>query len=691
MWPLYDIGHLPYDSLTGAGLQLSAKDIYNPDGVALADAIVRLRGGTASFVSPTGLLITNHHVAFGAIQKQSTVGQNFIENGFYAETPEQEIPAIGYYAMVTLDVTDVTDRFADILKKSTPGESRHKAIEQRIKEIIAEAERDRDVECKVARMYGDTQFILYTYFRIKDIRIVYAPPEAIGDYGGEIDNWMWPRHVGDFAFVRAYIAPDGSSAEYSTENIPYKPRKYLAMSSRGIKEGDISLLIGYPGSTHRYASTYELEHLLNDYYPLYLKTSKLRMDLLDELADQDAEKKIRLSSTRSGISNYYKKTKGIVRGFKRANLLKMRAEDEKKLRAYLQRNDTEGTPLLDNYKDLISGRKKTYLKDFYLKTLPQACQTLSLAIDLYKWAVEREKADIDREIGYQDRDVDIALEDFKSAQINLVPEYDNVIMTHLLDDILTLPVDQRITGIDEIFAGKDQHNFIHQYVDYLFARSMVGDLDSRLKLFEMNKDELERLNDPMINLAVALYPEIEESKERTKVYDDALGRLDAQAAKAYMALSKKKLHPDANGTKRLNWGIVSGYNPGDAITYHYQTHLSGVFEKETGASPFIIPEALTEAYKNHVSSKYRNKQNNDIPVNFISSNSGTNGNSGSPVLNGRGEFIGIDFDTCIDGVAADYYHNPDVARSIIVDSRYILYIIDEVYGLQGLLSELTIR
>ena len=694
MWPVYDIDRLPLDSLKTAGLRLSAGDIYNPGGTALADAVVRLGGGTASFISPTGLLITNHHVAFGAIQRQSSVNRNYITEGFYAATRAEEIPAIGYDAMVTLEIQDVTERFADVIESSSDAKERSEAIEKRIKEIIAETEKSRDVECKIAKMYGDRQFILYTYFKIKDIRVVYAPPEAIGNYGGDIDNWMWPRHVGDFAFVRAYVAPDGSAAEYSPDNVPYRPKKFLPISSAGVNKGDVSLMIGYPGKTHRYASSYEIQYLIEDYYPLYLETSQMLLEILNGVAAIDPELKIRLSSTESGINNYFKKTKGIVKGFLRGHLYDTKKRQELQLIEHLANNRgmaANGTTLIKRYAPLFAEKRMSFQKDFYLQRLPGSCQSLDMAIKLYKWAVEREKDDLDRDLGYQDRDIENAIENFKTAQINLVPEYDRRVIYYFLDKMLALPENQRIAAIDDIVAGRDADIYLQQYVDYLFARSTVGELDSRLKMFAMSKADLENLNDPMINLAIVLMPEIEALKERDKAFDNSVERLDAELTAAYVALGDRRLHPDANSTKRVNWGIIEGYAPADAVVYGYQSYLTGVMEKETGEEPFIVPGKLKDTWEKRSTSRYLDKSSGDVPVNFVSSNSGTNGNSGSPLINGSGELIGIDFDTCIDGVAADYYHNPNLARSIVVDSRYMLYIIDEVYGLQKLLQEMTIH
>ncbi|PKK82375.1 MAG: hypothetical protein CVT49_14150 [candidate division Zixibacteria bacterium HGW-Zixibacteria-1] len=268
--------------------------------------IMPLGGGTGSFVSDKGLIVTNHHVAVGAAQKQSTVDQNYLIDGFYAGSLEEEIPAIGYNAYVTLTTEDVTERVLAEVNDSMNDLERHQALETAQKKIVKEAEEGRDVNCEVAEMFGGTKFVLYTYFKIRDIRIVYVPPYYIGNYGGDIDNWMWPRHVGDFSFLRAYTAPDGSSADYAPENIPYHSKVCLPISSAGVKEGDFAMVIGFPGSTSRYASSYEIENLEKYYYPDAIQAMNVRIAILEEASAADSSVDIRLASRMQGINNYQK-------------------------------------------------------------------------------------------------------------------------------------------------------------------------------------------------------------------------------------------------------------------------------------------------------------------------------------------------------------------------------------------------
>jgi hypothetical protein len=697
MWPLYDLDKLPFDNLQNHGLTLQPGYIFNPGAGGLSDAAVNLSGGSASFVSPKGLIITNHHVAAGAIQRQSDVSNNYLRDGYYAATQEEEIPAIGYTVSITLAVEDVTDRVMSALDGDLSDRERYDAIDKATKEIISETEKDRDVKCRVASMFGGKQYMLYTFFRIRDVRIVYAPPEAIGSYGGDIDNWMWPRHVGDFAFLRAYVAPDGSSAAYSEDNIRYQPKRYFPISSQGVKEGDFTMMIGFPGRTHRYASSYEIDNLLNHYYPMSLNTYEERLAILEEAADSDSALAIRLASRLSGLNNYMKKTYGLYEGFKRSDILNKRLEQEKQLRTFIDNNPEMSEKyghVLDELDSLYAEKIKNQKRDHILGYITYACDNLSMAEDIYRWASEREKDDIDRDRGYQDRDSVRTKRWLKNKQINLTPSVDKIGLSYFIKRAINLPEDQRIETIDKIFAGIDKSEidaYLEEYIEKLYANSQIGDLEQRMKMFHMSKDELEKLDDSFINLAMEFTPELEANRERRKQISGANSRLYPKLMRAYADWKEGDLYPDANSTKRFNWGVVKGYSPRDAVSYNYLTGLKGIMEKETGEDPFIVPEALKGAYSQGDFGGYIDPALNDVPINFITTNSGTNGNSGSPILNGKGELIGLDFDTGYEGVSADYMYNPDVCRAIVCDIRYVLFLLDKVYHLETLLEELTIH
>ena len=694
MWPLYDLGKIRWDDLKARGLELKPDQIYDPAGGGVADAVVRL-GATASFVSPKGLIITNHHVAYGAVQRQSTIDQNYLRDGFYAKTLAEEIPAIGMEARVTLSIQDVTARVLGALNERMDDLEREKAIDLVTKEIVAESEKDRDVDCSVAEMSGGLQYMLHTFFKIKDIRLVYVPPLSIGKFGGEIDNWMWPRHTGDFSFLRAYVAPDGSSAEYSRDNVPYHPEVYLPISSAGLKRGDLTLMMGFPGRTNRYASSYRIENLVAHYYPMTNRTLEDRLKILDDAAASDSAVAIRLASDIAGVNNVLKKNLGVYDGLVKFNALSLAKKRESLLIEFMNSKPefkVKYGNLLPELEKLTAEELKTQDKDHILGSMISNCDLLRAANGIYKRAVEREKEDIQREKGYQERDRKSAGKRLKEMQINLLPEVDRKMMRYFLLRALNLPEGQKIETIEKMFGDKiDRERQVDKYLDDAFSRTGIGDPDRRLAMFDMTAPELEKLDDPFIKLAIALKPELDKQDEREKRFSGAHSRLDPKLVAAYSELNNGEFYPDANGTMRLNFGSVEGYGPRDAVDYFYLTSLKGIMEKETGKDPFIVPEELKDTFYKKDFGGYVDPVIHDVPVNILTDNDGTNGNSGSPVLNGKGELVGLDFDGVIESVVDDYLYTPEISRSIIVDIRYVLFIIDRVYHLDALKNELTIH
>lgn len=696
MWPLYDLDKIDFESLKARGLTLTQDQIINEDGGGIASAVVRL-GATASFVSAEGLIVTNHHVAFGAVQKQSSVENNLIDSGFYAATKADEIPAIGYHAYVSLSSEDVTDKIRSQVSEKLTGIERYKATEKAIKALVKEAEKDRDVKCSVSKMFGGTKYVLYTNMDVKDIRIVYIPPDMIGAFGGDIDNWMWPRHCGDFSFLRAYVAPDGSTAEYAEENVPFQPKSFLEISSAGVKEGDFTMMIGFPGRTNRYASVFEMDHLINHYYPMRIQTYEDVLSIIERLSEADSSVAIRLASYDGGINNGLKKSYGLIAGFKQSDILAAKTKTENELKAYINSNPDARKKygaVFKEIEDLYAEEIKTEVRDNILSWMSRSSDLLSMANRLYKWSLQKEKKDMDRDRGYQNRDTARFVKGLEDAQINLVLVCDREMMRHFLLKAIALPEDQQIKAIQSIFAtatdgGSERH--VDSYLDALFSKTQMGTVENRLKMFDMSNDELMKLGDPMIALAAALYPELEANRERDKEFYGTYEILKPKLIAAHAEWKDYNLYPDANGTKRFNYGEVKCYVPRDGVMYTCLTGLDGLMAKETGVFPFIIPDAIKVAYAEKDYGPYVDKVTGDVPIDILTTNDGTGGNSGSPVLNGKGELIGLDFDSNYEGVAADYLYDPALARSIVVDIRYVLYIIDKVYHHNELLEELTIN
>lgn len=696
MWPLYMLKQLPFDQLKARGLELTVEQIYNPNGVSISDAVVQC-GATASFVSAEGLMITNHHVAYGAIQEQSTPEHNYLRDGYYAATREAELEAPGYSVSVNISNEDVTKRVLGSVNDKMSGLQRYNAIDKAIKQIIADGEKGTNHRCKVVEMFGGKQYVKYTSFELRDVRIVYVPPEAIGNFGGETDNWIWPRHTGDFSFLRAYIGPDGKPADFSKDNVPYHPKNFLPLSVAGVKDGDLTITIGFPGSTERYISSYELENRISFSLPNLIRNSELEIRITEEIGKTDSAIALRTANSLKGIYNYLKKSHGVLDGCKRTDALGRKLEDEKQLVAFIDSKPAlkkQFGGVLPGYDSLYQEIKKTQLIDSRLGRLARAVDYYRLASTVYRWAVEREKPDAARERGYQNRDTVQAKRRLKVAQINLVPLVDRALLVHSLKQVLDLPAGQKIDQVEKLFAGKSGNeldNAITQYADDLYARTKVGNLDDRMQMFGMTLKQLQALDDPFIALASALYPDVDKIRQREKSFSGTENRLAPKLVQAYAEWKNGSMYPDANSTMRVSFGEVKGFAPKDAVAYHYHTLLAGVMQKETGEGEFVVPAELKATFASHQFGQYAQPGDDDIPVDFLTTNDITNGNSGSPVLNGKGEIIGLAFDGNYEGVASDYLYDPEMNRTIVVDTRFVLFVLDKVYHLDNLMKELTIH
>ena len=697
MWPLNELNKLSFDSLRVRGLTLGPDQIYSPGGGGIAGAVVQVDGGTGSFLSANGLIITNHHVAYEAIQEQSDVAHNYLNDGFYAATTADEIPAIGYNAYVTLSIQDVTEQVLKAIPRKADDLQRNKAIEGKIKEIVKAAEKGKDVKCHVAAMYGGSQYVLYTEFEIKDVRIVYIPPNAIGDFGGDIDNFMWPRQTGDFSFLRAYVSPTGKSAAYAKENVPYHPISFLPVSSSGFKEGDFCMILGFPGSTDRYGSSFGLANRVVDKFTKSVRSLEDQLNIINAAGAKDSTVALRMASDVAGYNNSLKYYQGVLDGCTKYHLIDRKEGQEKHLTEFLSATpalQTEFGNVLPELDSLYRQMRQYSDKDFVLSLMNRGCDYLYMASYLYKNTIERAKPDLERERGYQNRDSALFRGRMKDIQVNLVPAVDQTKLKYFFRRALEIPSGQRIDALDKIFSGKsgaDRDKCLDEYVNSLYAKSSVGELDARMKMLDMNQEQLEKLNDQFIVLAKALRPELDVQRERDRTLSGAESRLQPQLIQAYAAWKKGTMYPDANGTIRFNTGEVKGCRPRDGLQYYYLSGMRGVMEKETGREPFIVPDQLKKAYLAKDFGTYRDPVIDDIPIDFLSTNDGTGGNSGSPVVNGKGELTGVVFDGNWECIASDYVFLEEVTRSINLDIRYTLWLIKDVYHLDRLMKELTIH
>ncbi len=700
MWPLDEMDDAVFEQMRDMGLELSKEDLYNPRGAGLAYAVVDLGGGTGSFVSPKGLILTNHHVAFTALQRASTgdPDHNYIEEGINALSYAEEIPAEGYRASVLMSIRDVTKEVLGAASEEMSGFERYDAIERRIKEIVAEAEKGRDVECDVVEFYDGMQYKLFTSFTIKDVRLVYAPPRAIGNYGGDIDNWMWPRHTGDFSFFRAYVAPDGSSAEYAEENVPYKPSVFLPVSYKGVREGDFTMIIGFPGQTLRYRTSFSIDHHQNFNYPTRIKLFGDIIAILQEAAAGDPEVAVKVASLDATLNNAMKNYEGQLEGFKKARLYERKIQQEKEFSAWLDRNPD----MKEKYGDILPRIgslydeyvKKTREKSQITRFVGYGSQMVRAASTLYRWSLEKAKEDLEREPGYQERDIPQLTQSLRMIEHSFDEKTDRKVLRYFMLRALELPSDQRIEAFDAWMArmpGENDETKIDALIDKLYGGTKLGSTEERVRMFELSHDELMQEGDSFIELIAELYPELEELKDRDKEFNGAITAIRPRLIEAYQLWKGGALYPDANGTIRLTYGTVQGYSPRDAVDYYYITSLSGMAEKYTGEEPFDAPKELLDLAAEKSGGRYIDKVIRDVPVDFLSTCDITGGNSGSPVLNARGEVIGTAFDGNWESISSDYLFNAKVTRAISVDARYVLFILERFSGAERLLDEMVIR
>lgn len=697
MWPIDTLDKLPWKDLKAMGLQLTPQQIYDGKGGGVAYAIVSLGGGTGSFVSPNGLILTNHHVAFGALQRTSTAEHNYIANGFNAASYDEEIPAPGYRASVLLSIEDVTKKVLSAVTDEMTDLDRYNAIEKRIKEIVKDGEQSRDVECRVVSFYEGMQYKLYTFFVSKDVRIVYAPPASIGNYGGDIDNWMWPRHTGDFSYLRAYVAPNGRSAEYAKENVPYKPAVYLAMSMQGVKDNDFTMIIGYPGRTGRYATSYAIAQMQDYSYPTRIKIFQDWLAILGDEAKRGEDVKIKVASFDQMLNNSMKNWEGMLEGFKKGSLLEKKQDTERGFTKWLDSSpDTKKKygDVLPGIAALYEGQKAYRDKSMIVGLMSFGCQMLSAAQTLDRWTEEKAKPDLDRKPGYQERDVPRLKQRLRIIQMSFDPQVDRRVLKYFLMRAVDLPENERIDAVDAVLQGAkgaDAEKKIDALLDKLYAGTKLGSPDERLRLFDLSHDDLLKQGDAFVDFTVQLDKEANALELKDKTMNGALQRLSPRHMEAFIEWKGGAIYPDANGTMRLTYGQVKGYQPRDAVWYKYITSLKGVVEKNTGEDPFDCPKDLIAAEDNMEFGKYEDAALGDVPVDFVSTCDITGGNSGSPIMNGRGECIGAAFDGNYESISSDYLFIKETTRAINVDSRYILFIMDKMTGAKRLLDEMKIK
>ena len=583
MWMPRQIADLAPE-LKAAGMTLDPAKLTDLTGDPMG-AVVSLGGCTASFVSPQGLIITNHHCVYGSMQFNSTPERNLIANGFLAAELSEELPAApGTYVYVTTGIRDVTKEVLGNPAAKLLDADYARQVERRSRMLVDACEKPGGRRCSVARFYEGSLFLEVTQMEIRDVRLAYASGEGIGNFGGEVDNWMWPRHTGDFGFLRAYVGPDGKPADFAKENVPYRPQHFMKMATEGVKEGDFVWIAGYPGRTFRYRTLDEVETAHDYSLPQSVKWSK------DQIAILEMEN---LRGTEVELANYGR-VRGMANGMKKyeGQLLAMRGGAVEAQRAAreqeLEKLATGGASPLATLRSMNALRRETEQRDTVLAWLGRSSPMLSQAMTIWRMSEERPKADLDREDGFRDRDLSRYRQGVARAQRSIEPASDRATLRYALQQAVALPAGQRIAVLDAELqeTGKaDDETRIEALLDKLYAGTKMADLAARKEAAEQSSADLAKRGDSMLDLARKMAPLAAERREADRAFEGATLRIRPEYMKGLEKLAGGRLYPDANSTLRFTYGKVTGYVPRDGVAYGPQTSLAGVVAKTTGTLP----------------------------------------------------------------------------------------------------------
>jgi hypothetical protein len=671
------------------GMRISAEDIYNVNNASLKDAVMLFGTGcTGEFVSNQGLLLTNHHCGYSFIVSHSTVERDYLTNGFWAMNREEELPCKGLTITRLVYMEDVTQSVLNGVADNMSETERQKLIEKNIAQVKEKATKGNHYTAVIKPFYYGNQYFMYVNEVFKDVRLVGAPPSNIGKFGGDTDNWMWPRHTGDFSVFRVYADKDGKPAEYSKDNVPYTPKKHLKINIKGVEEGDFTFVFGYPGTTKQFLTSDAVNYVQNIEDPTRIKLRTARLDVYNRAMNESPAQRLRYASKVASVANGWKKWQGEVRGLKRLNAIEKKKAFEKDFNAWAESNE--------KYKNVLSELKATYAEmeraNMSYTYLNEAVFASDLMIQVRKLGVVIASSD-EASLG----------NNVLKFYAELLKHYANDYKNHRRVDkeifVRTMSIfyndyaKENYTWLRDI-VKKDYNDNAEAYFDYVYENSLLTSPEKADKVFKnFSKKNIKKLEkDPAFKLFTPIWMQyMEKDRFELAFYDDKVDSLYRIYVDGIMKKdTKKEFYPDANLTLRVAYGNIKTYSPKDAVRYEAFSTIEGIMEKENPEIyDYVVEPKLKQLYNNKDYGQYANKYG-ELPVAFIASNHTTGGNSGSPVLDKNGNLIGINFDRNWEGTMSDVMYDPSQCRNISLDIRYCLFIIDKFAGASHLVDEMTL-
>jgi len=695
MWIPSLVKQLNIDDMQEMGLELTANDLYSINNSSVKDAIVHFGGGcTAEMISNQGLLLTNHHCGYSEIQAHSTLENNYLKDGFWAKNRDEELANPGLTATFVIRIEDVTNSVLDSVSVDMSEDVRGSIISKNISLLNSSIEKESYQEVKVKSFFGGNQYFAFITETYKDVRLVGAPPSMIGKFGSDTDNWVWPRHTGDFSMFRIYASEDNKPAEYSEENVPYQPKHFLPISLDGVEEGDFTMVYGFPGRTQEYLPSVAIKQIKDVINPVRIEIRNKALKIVDKKMRADEEIKIQYASKYARIANYWKKWIGENKGLEASHAVDKREKYEADLMNKINSDSVSkakyGNLLSDFDKYYADFEKYNLAYNYYSEIVYRNVEILRVSTVLYSFVQKYEKAE-DKDSYYNSMKtrIDSYLESFYK---NYNSDVDKKVFATLIQAY--------VEGVDKSFLPEylveESDNYKYNYTkmaDDIFSKSVLVDKENMFDLLskspssaiaKIKKDPAYKIGESMV---VAFNNKV---KPKYSEINAEIKKLQRTYMKAQMdMMPDKKFYPDANSTMRITWGKVDGYEPKDGVYYFPKTYLDGIMEKYVpGDYEFNVPEKLQKLYKEKNFGIYA--ENGKVPVGFIGTNHTTGGNSGSPALDAYGNLIGLNFDRVWEGTMSDINYDAKICRNIMVDVKYILFIIDKYGDAKYLLDEMKL-